>query len=55
VQHTRLKTELEAGHLKTPNEIYQHLGDISFMPSQFVLAVDRRFKEKKAELEELLK
>ena len=53
---TRLKTETdESGRLKTPFEIYQHLGDISFMRPEFIEAVDKRFNEKKAELEKLLK
>jgi hypothetical protein len=56
VHYTRLKTEIdEAGRLKTPFEIYQHLGDISFMRPEFIESVDRRFREKKAELERLLK
>jgi hypothetical protein len=56
VHYTRLKTERdEAGRLKTPHEIYRHLGDISFMPEQFIQVVDTRFAEKKAELKKLLK
>ena len=55
VDYTRLKTETdESGRLKTPFEIYQHLGDISFMRPEFIKAVDKRFNEKKAELDKLL-
>jgi len=54
VDHVRYKTELSAG-LKIPLEIYKHLGEISFMRLEFVTTVDKRFKEKRAELELLLK
>ncbi len=55
VDYTRLKTETdESGRLKTPLEIYQHLGSISFMRPEFIKAVDKRFNEKKAELDKLL-
>ena len=55
VDYTRLKTETDESGLKTPFEIYQHLGNISFMRPEFIEAVDKRFKEKKTELEKLLK
>ena len=55
VDYTRLKAEIdESGRLKTPLEIYQHLGSISFMRPGFIKAVDKRFNEKKAELDKLL-
>jgi hypothetical protein len=54
VDYTRLKTEIEGGRLKTPFEIYQHLGSISFMRPEFIKAVDKRFNEKRAELDKLL-
>jgi hypothetical protein len=56
VHYTRLKTEIdEAGRLKTPDEIYRHLGGISLMPEQFIQVVDTRFTEKKTELEKILR
>jgi hypothetical protein len=41
------------GGLKLPREIYKRLGDISCLPPEFVKVVERRYKEKKAELERL--
>jgi hypothetical protein len=56
VDYTRMNTEVdETGRLETPFEIYQHLGSISFMRPDFINAVDKRFKEKKSELEKLLR
>jgi len=56
VDHTRMKIEIgEAGQLKTPFEIYEHLGEISFMRPEFIGAVEKRFKEKQIELGKLLK
>ncbi len=56
VHFTRLKTEIdESGRLKTPFLIYQQLGNISFMPSEFIDTVSKRFKEMKSKLERLLK
>jgi hypothetical protein len=56
VDYTRMNTEVdETGRLKTPFEIYRHLGSISFMRPDFIKAVDKRFKEKKSELEKLLR
>jgi hypothetical protein len=55
VDRTRLKIEIaKSGVLKTPVPIYEQMGDISFMRPEFIEIVDRRFKEKKAELEKLL-
>jgi hypothetical protein len=56
IDYTRYKTEIDkAGRLETPFRIYEQLGDISFMRPEFIEAVDRQFKEKKAKLEKLLK
>lgn len=55
VDYTRSKTEHSASGLKMPLEIYHHLGDVSFMRPEFIAAVDKRFKEKQAELEKLLR
>jgi hypothetical protein len=54
VEYTRYKTEYGESGLKTPLVIYEHLGSVSYMRPEFIAAVDRRFKAKKAELEKLL-
>lgn len=54
VDYSRGKTEYGESGLKTPLEIYEHLGSVSFMRPEFIGAVDRRFKAKKAELKNLL-
>lgn len=52
VDYVRMKTEVDdQGVLKTPLDIYSHLGDISFMRQSFIEAVKERFKSKKNELE----
>lgn len=56
VDYTRHKTEIEkTGKLTTPLEIYEHLGDISFMRPEFIDAINDRFLKKKAELDNYLK
>lgn len=54
VDYTRGKTEYGESGLKTPFEIYERLGSVSFMRPEFITAVDKRFKAKKAELKKLL-
>jgi hypothetical protein len=54
VDYTRNKTEYSEGGLKTPLNIYEHLGSVSFMRPKFIAAVDKRFRAKKAELKRLL-
>jgi len=56
VDLTRHKVEIdEAGRLQTPHEIYEHIGDISFMRTEFIETVDRRFQEKKTEVAKLVR
>ncbi len=56
VHYTRYKTEIdESGRLRTPLEVYHHLGKISFMRPEFIEAVDSRFKRKQAELKRLMR
>jgi hypothetical protein len=55
VDCTRRQTEFEdSGRLKTPLEIYRHLGDVAFLRPEFAEAVDKMFKAKQAELSRLL-
>lgn len=55
VDYTRLKTEVdESGRLNTPLEIYEHIGDISFMRPEFIGRVEEKFNSKKKELESLI-
>lgn len=53
--HTRRKTEFGESTLHLPPEIYDHLGNVSFLRPEFIELVDRRFTEKKAELAKLLR
>ena len=55
VDYTRHKTESGESGLRAPFEISNHLGAVSFMRPEFIEAVDKRFKEKQAELKKLLK
>jgi len=51
VDYLRLKTEIDPqGKMLTPIEIYEHVGDISFMRPEFIERIEQRFQEKKAEL-----
>lgn len=55
VDYTRLKTERdEAGTLKTPIEIYQYVGEISFMRPQFIERIKEKFNSKKKKIDELI-
>ncbi len=50
----RHETEFnESGKLKLPLEVYGHLGDTYSLRPELVELIDRRFKQKKAELEEI--
>ena len=52
VDYTRLKTERdEAGTLKTPIEIYQYVGEISFMRPQFIERIKEKFNSKKKKMD----
>jgi hypothetical protein len=54
VHHLRHKTEFDASRrLKLPYEVYTHVGDIYNLPPEFADVVNRRFRDKKAELERL--
>ena len=54
VDYNRLKTERdESGRLKTPLEIYQHVGEISFMRPEFIKRVSAKFISKKDEIDSL--
>jgi len=54
VDYNRLKTERdESGKLKTPLEIYMHVGEISFMRPDFIQRVKTKFNSKKTEIENL--
>ena len=55
VDYARHKTEYGEGALRTPIAIYNLVGDVSFMRPEFIEAVDKRFKEKQAALQKLLK
>lgn len=55
VHYTRYRTEIdETGRLRTPLEVYRHLGNISFMRPEFIEAMDSRFRRKQAELRRLM-
>jgi hypothetical protein len=55
IDYTRLKTEVdESGRLNTPLEIYEHIGEISFMRPEFITRVKEKFNSKKKELESLI-
>jgi hypothetical protein len=55
VDYTRLKTEVdESGRLNTPLEIYEHIGEISFMRTEFIARIEEKFNSKKKELEPLI-
>ncbi len=45
----------EEGTLRTPFEIYNHLGWFSFMPKEFIESVEATFKRKQSELQKLVK
>jgi hypothetical protein len=45
----------EAGVLKTPFQIYKHIGDISYLRPEFIDRVKSKFSSKKTELDKLLK
>jgi hypothetical protein len=54
IDYTRMKTEVDKdGTLQTPFEIYLHIGDISFMKSEFMEKVKSKFYLKKQQLNEL--
>lgn len=54
IDYNRLKTERdESGKLKTPLEIYEHVGEISFMRPDFIQRVKTKFDAKKKEIESL--
>lgn len=54
VDYNRLKVEREeSGKLKTPLEIYYHVGEISFMRPDFIERVKTKFNSKKSEIENL--
>jgi len=54
IDYTRLKTELDdSGKLKTPLEIYERVGEISFMRPDFIERVKAKFNSKKKEMEKL--
>jgi len=56
VDYVRMRTENdESGRFRTPHLIYKQVGDISFMRPEFINLIDKRFKEKKAELDRLVK
>jgi hypothetical protein len=56
LHHLRHKTEFdESGRLKVPYDVYKHVGDIYSLDPAFAALVNRRFKEKKAELGRLLR
>lgn len=55
VDYTRLRIERdEAGALKTPIEIYQYVGEISFMRPQFIERVKEKFNSKKKKMDALI-
>lgn len=55
VDYTRLNTERdESGRLKTPIEIYNYVGEISFMRPEFIKRVKEKFDSKKKKLDELI-
>jgi len=43
----------ESGKLRTPFEIYQHVGDMYFFRGDFISLINRRFNEMRSELVEL--
>ncbi len=43
----------ENGRLKTPQMIYPHIGDISYIPQIFITRIDEKFLKKRKELEVL--
>ena len=48
IDYTRIKTEVdEEGTLQTPFEIYEHIGEISFMGVEFRDKVKKKFITKK--------
>jgi hypothetical protein len=54
VDYNRLKTERdESGRLQTPLEIYQHVGEISFMRTEFIKQVSAKFISKKNKIDSL--
>ncbi len=56
VDFARLRVESDdEGTLRTPFEIYLQLGWFSFMPEEFIAAIDRTFKKKQSKLAELVK
>jgi len=55
VDFARLRVETdEEGTLRTPLEIYDHMGWFSFMPQEFIDAIGATFKSKQAELAKLV-
>ena len=56
VDLARHKVEIdEDGRTKTPHQIHEHIGNISFMRPGFIETVNRRFEGKKAELDKLVR
>ena len=54
--HIRLSTEVdEKGKLKTPRNIYNHMGNISFLRPEVIKRIKEKFSKKRAELDKLLK
>ena len=54
--YLRGKTEFDKSqHLKLPLEVYTNVGDVYCLQPEFAQLVNRRFLEKKAELERLLR
>ena len=54
VDFIRYKTEVAEEEAGLPLEIYQRVGEISFMRPEFIQAVKARFDKKKEQLEDLL-
>lgn len=55
VDFTRLRVETDdEGTLRTPFEIYDHLGSYSFMPQEFIDAIEMTFNRMKSELANLV-
>ncbi len=56
IDYNRLRTERdESAKLKTPLEIYEHVGEISFMRPNFMERVKSKFLAKKTEIDSLNK
>jgi hypothetical protein len=56
VNYTRLRTERRPeGGVLTPDRVYRHIGDISFIRPEFINRVDEKFRGKRARLDRLLK